>query len=83
MRCEIAYPTESLLRKVNPLNSKAIKLFKKILCKLLGHKLPKATFEVIFYGFECQRCERFIKSNIDRTQSLIPYELWLTLMDKQ
>ena len=83
MRCKIAINTESLLRKENPLSSKAIKLFNKILCKLLGHKLPKPTFEVIFCGFVCQRCERFIKSNVDRTQSLIPYKLWLTLMDKQ
>ena len=57
------------------------RIFERILCKILGHKSPKLTFETIFCGFTCLRCERFVDSKIDSTQSLIPYELWSMLMD--
>ena len=52
----------------------------KILCKILGHESPPVTFETVFCGFNCQRCERFIKSKIDNSQSLIPYKVWSLLM---
>jgi len=73
-------PKKKKKKKKIPKRYRCPKAIQWILCKLLGHKYPKIRNLTQLFNAKCKRCNKDLLPDKDKTQSLIPYRVYIELL---